>query len=62
MNLMTRRTVNMTTNNCAALGIMISIHLGIVQHALLENVGFALKRNHIHEVERVCHNVDLVVA
>jgi len=36
--------------------------LGVIRHTLLEEVGLALERNHIHEVEGVRHIIYLVVA
>ena len=36
--------------------------LGVFRHALLKEVGLALKRNHVHEVEGIGSIVDLLIA
>ena len=41
---------------------MVNASLGIIRYTLLEEVGLALKRDHVHEVERVGNIVDLLIA
>lgn len=36
--------------------------LSVIRYTLLEEVGLALKRDHIHKVEGVRHGIDLVVS
>ena len=41
---------------------MVNASLGVFRHTLLEEVGLALERDHVHEVEGVGSIVDLLVA
>ena len=41
---------------------MVNACLGVFRHTLLEEVGLALKRNHIHKVEGIGGIVDLLIA
>ena len=41
---------------------MVNASLGVIRHALFEEVGLALKRNHVHEIEGVGGIVDLLIA
>ena len=41
---------------------IINIGLGVVRHPLLEKVGLALQRNHVHKVKRILGIVHLGVS
>ena len=41
---------------------MVNASLGVIRHTLLEEVGLALKRDHVHEVEGVGSIVNLLIA
>ena len=47
---------------CGVIAGVRDIGFGVVGNTLLEEIGFALQRNHVHEVERVCCFVDLSIA
>jgi len=41
---------------------VVDASLGVIRHTLFEEVGLALKRDHVHEIEGVGDIVDLLVA
>jgi hypothetical protein len=47
---------------CGVVACTRDVGLGVVRDALLKEVGLALQRNHVHEIEGVRRVVNLVIA
>lgn len=64
-----RRAKDINQHNSQSLGsnrftfltVMVDIRFRVVGYSLLEKVGLALQRNHVHKVEWVGHVIDLLI-